>query len=405
MTVWTPVALSHRRPTLTIYSSVSARFVSTRLAIRGKYLAATSQSIELGSHVCSRQRKVKCDSNVPCKTCIERNHADICNFNPPPKRQDTGTSHAGASDTTGSVTLEKDEWDRLCSKISAMERSFTELKDDLRRVVRARRGSNGDGSPGPVKEESAEPDGPRYVRAMEINEQSHLTGERVHLGGGSVPALVMALQASKENQPAVREVFGSSVLPLFGLDNESATYPFVDLWGYPKSNVERMHELCKALPNDSACLEYVILVLLLITVSNILDRSFTLYRDFAHVTYPAIVDINKFETDLLTFLNARRSSPGSGEYNTMTDTVYGMSIQWLGLLFAAFASGTQFSTRPKKERDPVSQVYGRCFGTIWYHIKLTLRQHAALSNACVWSIISPTHHQRLSRRCYCWEMC
>ena len=77
------------------------------------------------------------------------------------------------------------------------------------------------------------------------------------------------------------------------------------------------------------------------------------------MTYPAIVDIHKFETDLLTFLNARRSSPSSGEYNTMTDTVYGMSIQWLGLLFAAFASGTQFSTRPKKERDPVSQVYGR----------------------------------------------
>ena len=122
-----------------------------------------------------------------------------------------------------------------------------------------------------------------------------------------------------------------------------------------------MHELCKALPNDSACLEYVILVLSLITVSDILNRSFTLYRDFAHVTYPAIVDINKFETDLLTFLNARRSSPGSGEYNTMTDTVYGMSIQWLGLLFAAFASGTQFSTRPKKERDPVSQVYGTAF--------------------------------------------
>lgn len=137
-----------------------------------------------------------------------------------------------------------------------MERSFTELKDDLKRVVSARRNSEGGGSPQQIKEESIEPDGPKYVRAMEINEQSHLTGERVHLGGGSVPALVMALQKTKENQPAVQEVFGNSVLPLFGLDNESATYPFVDLWGFPKGNVERMHELCKALPNDSACLEY-----------------------------------------------------------------------------------------------------------------------------------------------------
>jgi hypothetical protein len=166
-----------------------------------------------------------------------------------------GGALPGLSGVGGSVTLEKDEWERLCGKISAMERNFTELKDDLRHVVRAR--MTGEGSPSEaVKEESPpEPDGPRYVRAMEINEQSHLTGERVHLGGGSVAALVMALQKSKETQPAVKEVFGNSVLPLFGLDNESATYPFIDLWGYPKGNVERVHELCKALPNDSACLE------------------------------------------------------------------------------------------------------------------------------------------------------
>lgn len=88
--------------------------------------------------------------------------------------------------------------------------------------------------------------------------------------------------------------------------------------------------------------------------------SFRLYRDFAHVTYPAVVDMNQFESDLLTFLNARRSSPINGEYNDANDTVYGKTIQWLGLLFAAFASGAQFSTRPKKERDPISQVYGMC---------------------------------------------
>jgi len=206
---------------------------------------------------------VKCDSNIPCKTCIERNHADICAFNPSPnfKRQDTGAIHPNAqlnlTEVTGKVTLEKDEWDRLCGKISAMERSFTELKDDLRRVVGSRRDSETGQSVYQIKDESAEPDGPRYVRAMEINEQSHLTGERVHLGGGSVPALVMALQNSKNDQPAIREVLGTSVLPLFGLDNESATYPFIDLWGFPRGNVERMHELSKALPNDSACLEYV----------------------------------------------------------------------------------------------------------------------------------------------------
>jgi len=38
--------------------------------------------------------------------------------------------------------------------------------------------------------------------------------------------------------------------------------------------------------------------------------------------------------------------------------VYGKSIQWVGLLFATFASGYQYASRSKAERDPVSQVYG-----------------------------------------------
>lgn len=181
--------------------------------------------------------------------------------------------HLNLTEVTGKVTLEKDEWDRLCGKISAMERSFTELKDDLRRVVGARRDSETGPSGYQIKDESVEPDGPRYVRAMEINEQSHLTGERVHLGGGSVPALVMALQNSKNDQPAIRDVLGNSVLPLFGLDNESATYPFIDLWGFPGGNVERIQKLSQALPNDSACLEYVIAGIASLCCVMILTKS------------------------------------------------------------------------------------------------------------------------------------
>lgn len=88
---------------------------------------------------------------------------------------------------------------------------------------------------------------------MEINEQNQMTGETVHLGGGSVPALIKALRAG--NTPAVQEVFGSNVLPLFGLDNENATYPFVSLWGNPQGATGRIEELQKALPSDVDCLE------------------------------------------------------------------------------------------------------------------------------------------------------
>ena len=156
------------------------------------------------------------------------------------------------------MAIQRDEWERLCSKLNTLERSFTELRDDIRRISGGPRRTTGDSesSAAGLKEESPEPDGPRYVRAMEINEQSQMTGERVHLGGGSVPALVLALR-KLNNTEAMRDVLGNNVLPLFGLDNETATYPFVDLWAQPKGNLDRITELCKALPSDAECLEYV----------------------------------------------------------------------------------------------------------------------------------------------------
>ena len=54
----------------------------------------------------------------------------------------------------------------------------------------------------------------------------------------------------------------------------------------------------------------------------------------------------------------RRSGTNHDDNDEENHTMYGMSLQWVSLLFAAFASGAQFTTLPKKERDLVSQVYG-----------------------------------------------
>lgn len=215
-----------------------------------------------------RKRKVRCDSQIPCTTCIERNHADICTFNPPSKRLDTGnghSSHADAADDANgvSVTIDKDDWDRFCSKLSNVERNLSDLREDLRRVVTGAAGfaaTDDDGSATQVKTGTpgGEAAGPRYIRAMEINEQSDLTGETVHLGGASVPALVMALGKGGKQRSAIQDMFSESLLPLFGLDNETATYPFISLWGHQGAQA-RINELCKALPNDAEAIEYTLL--------------------------------------------------------------------------------------------------------------------------------------------------
>lgn len=169
-------------------------------------------------------------------------------------------------------------------------------------------------------------------------------GEIVHLGGGSVPAMLYALsqgqQPSGTDTTQLQEFLGKSVLPMFGLDNESATYPFVDLWGLPHGSLQRAKELARALPGDSQMLSL-----------------FQSYRDMGYVIYPGVADLQQLETDLTNFLMARGSvaDPDDGVTEHM---LYGKSFYWLGMLFAVLASGAQCSALTRKERELTSQVYG-----------------------------------------------
>ena len=196
---------------------------------------------------------------------MERNHADICTFNPPSKRQNTSSGQTVITDDHVDDTsvlpamIEKDDWERFCSKLSNIERNLTDLREDLRRVVTGVSGpaaTDEDGSTLQVKQERIAGDaaGPKYIRAMEINEQDRLTGENIHLGGASVPALVMALGKGGKSRRAIADMFNQDLLRIFGLDNETATYPFISLWGHQGAQA-RINELCKALPNDAEALE------------------------------------------------------------------------------------------------------------------------------------------------------
>lgn len=143
--------------------------------------------------------------------------------------------------------------------------------------------------------------------------------------------------------PGVQDLLGKkSMLPLFGLDNESATYPFVDLWGLPHGSLARAHELANALPSDSECLSF-----------------FRCYRETAHVVYPAVADIETVESELLLFLINRASSQ-STEDGITEQLIYGKTFHWIGLVFAILASGCQCSTLKRRERELTSQVYGCC---------------------------------------------
>jgi hypothetical protein len=147
---------------------------------------------------------------------------------------------------------------------------------------------------------------------------------------------------SGAEQSQLQEFLGKSVLPLFGLDNESATYPFVDLWGLPHGSLQRARELAKALPGDQQLLSL-----------------FASYRDMGYIIYPGVADLDALEADLTTFLVNRASQP-TPEDGVTEQAIYGKSFYWLGMLFAVLGSGAQCSAMSRKERELTSQVYGEC---------------------------------------------
>lgn len=83
------------------------------------------------------------------------------------------------------------------------------------------------------------------------------------------------------------------------------------------------------------------------------------YRDIGATIYPVLEDTNNFEAQLNTLLQNRAISGGpSFNDEDPTERPFGMSIAFLGLLFAVLASGCQSSHLPSRERELTSQVYG-----------------------------------------------
>jgi hypothetical protein len=290
-----------------------------------------------------RQRKVKCDYETPCNTCIDRDHPELCLYQIPSKRVNFGSFTETLLPNSDDGRPSGTEWNWICTKLNNVEQSLLELKKDLRHLAVGYQNTSASGKL-PLIDWVAKDRRSNVTDtgAQGIHTNNDLIEETVHLGGNSVPAMVVAFSSGTDEE-TMRELLGKSILPLFGLDNQSATYPFVDLWGVPHDSSSRINELCKLLPTDADSLQY-----------------FQQYRDTAHVLYPGIVDLRQFESDLTHFLVNRAGKAANINSEPLSaQNVYGMSLHWVGLLFATLASGCQCSGISRKERQLTSQVYGK----------------------------------------------
>jgi hypothetical protein len=231
-------------------------------------------------------RKVKCDRNLPCDGCVKRDHADLCSYERPSKKRSQayespiGGASAGSSaeqhasygyddnevqvkpdpvqhfprringtQSGGRVSIAREEWDNVRNRLREMESTISSLRVGLERAeegpsVAMERGTGG----GQSGDASSRAKGTSPEREG-IHTTNTLGKGTVHLGSRSVLAYILN---NKSGSDQLQTLLEDGILPKLGLDNESATYPFVDLWSSDMSTFD-ISAVCSALPTDQEC--------------------------------------------------------------------------------------------------------------------------------------------------------
>ncbi|KAK5941180.1 hypothetical protein PMZ80_006457 [Knufia obscura] len=289
-------------------------------------------------YACHR-RKVKCDRNLPCDSCVKRDHPELCSYERPTKRRRI-TLNTPQAQTEGShleperivnsgpnITVPKEQWERLNAELRQLRSNTKEEKDDGASTTAEEQSASGLVS----RSDEADREG--------VHAPSNQMGT-MHLGSRSVLAYMIG-NRTKSTQDVAMSLLEENILPNLGLDNETTTYPFVDLWS-TDSSMQDVSSLLKALPEDSLCREF-----------------WLTYRDIPCIIYPVVPDKQAFDQTLNYLLQQRAHMTRTGA-EIDPNRPYGISLPWLALLFAVLASGSQSTGRLAKERELTSQVYICC---------------------------------------------
>ncbi|KAL2827932.1 hypothetical protein BDW59DRAFT_171080 [Aspergillus cavernicola] len=323
-------------------------------------------------------RKVKCDHKLPCDGCVKRDHPVLCSYERPWKNWtvadlapalstdgstgrmsiDGGTSegvgllfgrpmrlkqeprlnsHAIPVKNGGHITIMRENYENVRLRLKEMEQTLTNLRTDL--------GTANEGltlllETGSLRNCASSSKFGGQSREQEgIHAQIMLGEGTVYFGSQSTLAHLLY---NKSGADQLQALLKGNILHILGLHNETATYPFVNLWSSHMSY--NISAVCLTLPTDQEC-----------------KRLITYYRDIAGTVHPIIEDIPQFGRNLDLLLHNRAATRGI--YNADSDQAqrpFGMSIAYLGLLFAVLASGCQSSDSPGQEIKLASQVYVCC---------------------------------------------
>lgn len=226
-------------------------------------------------------RKVKCDRNFPCDGCVKRDHADLCSYERPPKKRQATAAAIPAdrinefsettipsvessvsqikpekaensiadNDLNERIVVPRQQWNLVCNQLKEMEDAISTLRSSMKEMENSP--SPNAGEPDSIQRCDPNQASTRTSPEREGIHTTHTYGEgTVHLGSRSVLAYILNKSGSQQAQALLE----GGILPKLGLDNETATYPFVDLWSSDSSSFD-INAICSALPSDQQILE------------------------------------------------------------------------------------------------------------------------------------------------------
>lgn len=232
-----------------------------------------------------RASKVRCDRNVPCSNCVKRNFP--CSYGrpsaaaklpvpvsastassallqpslssldispsydasaPPPLRdgsyiRDQSFPASDDPDLPEIIDISQEEWDEINTKMVAMEQILGSLHSMF----------NSHSSRKCPEATTTALERKSSTRSEGVYGSNVLRTGAVHLGSRS--ALVDILDKSKGSEDTAQALPQEDLLAELALGNESAAYPFVDLWS---SDPFTFHiaGVCAVLPDDEQCKRY-----------------------------------------------------------------------------------------------------------------------------------------------------
>ncbi|GLA94091.1 hypothetical protein AtubIFM57143_001037 [Aspergillus tubingensis] len=253
-----------------------------------------------------RQRKVKCDSTQPCRTCRRRGHPQICVY---------GQDSSGSKKSRNTSQRRPSAAPRGPNQTSVAEPG---LDAELQTLPSAR-------SLPEVQTET------RQYYNTRIPSSDGPDNDLVYSGDNSVLSYLRN-RTQDSNGSMTREV--GSVL---GLQNTYGRYPFMGF----RTPQDRWRELLRIIPQRTELLKF-----------------FHFYRISAHPFNPIILDIERFEQDVCSYLNALAAGELQNTSQICERWATDRSVGMISLLLAALASGAHYSDLDYMQRTELCQDFG-----------------------------------------------